>query len=170
MRRSQCIFQLLKVKLPLCHVGHEGRFHFDAPLCLEQGLFDLRCFVLSCEHRSSCSTIKSMPSSCANASSMTTSAVIQLSPVSCLKKHPPCRFFCNDEVACRVEDRVSIVCMCTPMLALRSSEVNPVQTAVPLLSPHQLFPIVLPWFRPTPGSATNCGSSVSDPCTTLTES
>ena len=49
----------------------------------------------------------------------------------------------------RVEDRVSIVGMCTPVLALRNLEVGPVQTVVPLLCPHQFFPIVLPWFRPT---------------------
>ena len=50
----------------------------------------------------------------------------------------------------RVEDRVSIVDMCTPMLALRNLEADPVQTVVPLVCPHHLFPIVLPWFRPTP--------------------
>ena len=42
-----------------------------------------------------------MPSSCTNASSMTTSAAVRLSPLSCLKSHPPCRFFCNDEVVCQ---------------------------------------------------------------------
>ena len=55
-------------------------------------------FVTS-QHRSISSTIKSMPSSCTNASSMTTSAAVRLSPLSCLKSHPSCRFFCNDEVA-----------------------------------------------------------------------
>ena len=70
----------------------------------------------------------------------------------------------------RVEDRVSIVGMCTPVLALRNLEVGPVQTVVPLLCPHQFFPIVLPWFRPTPGSATNCGSSVSESCAKSTVS
>ena len=49
----------------------------------------------------SSSTIKSMPSSCTNASSMTTSAAVRLSTSSCLTSHPPCRFFCNDEVACQ---------------------------------------------------------------------
>ena len=44
--RPQCIFQLLEVKLPPCHVGHEGRLHFDVPLCLVKGLFDLRRLVL----------------------------------------------------------------------------------------------------------------------------
>ena len=44
----------------------------------------------------------------------------------------------------RVEDRVSIVDMCTPVLALRNLEVDPVQTAVPLLDLHQLFPIDAP--------------------------
>ena len=49
----------------------------------------------------------------------------------------------------KVEGRVSIVGVCTPVLALRNLEVDPVETVVPLLCPHQLFPIVLPWFRPT---------------------
>ena len=53
------------------------------------------------QHRSNSSTIKSMPSSCTNASSMTTSAAIRLSPLSCLKSHPSRRFFCNDDVACQ---------------------------------------------------------------------
>ena len=71
----------------------------------------------------------------------------------------------------RVEDRVSIVYMCTPVLVLRNLEVDPVQTAVPLLSPHQFFPFVFPWFRPTrQSSATNCGFSVSVSCTKSTVS
>ena len=36
----------MKIELPPCHVGHEGRLHFDVPLCLEKSLFDLRRFVL----------------------------------------------------------------------------------------------------------------------------
>ena len=42
-----------------------------------------------------------MPSSCTNASSMTTSAAVWLPPLSCLKNHLSCRFFYNDEVACQ---------------------------------------------------------------------
>ena len=42
-----------------------------------------------------------MPSSCTNASSMTTSAAVRLSPLSCLKSRLLCWFFCNDEVACQ---------------------------------------------------------------------
>ena len=53
------------------------------------------------QHRSSSSTIESMPSSCTNAWSMTTTAAVQLSPLSCLESHFSCRFFCNDEVACQ---------------------------------------------------------------------
>ena len=53
------------------------------------------------QHRSSSSTIKSMPSSCTSASSLRTSAAVRLSPVSRLKSHPPRLFFCNDEVACQ---------------------------------------------------------------------
>ena len=68
----------------------------------------------------------------------------------------------------RVEDRVPIVG--ERLLVLKNLEVGPVQTVVPLWCPHRLFPIVLPWFRPTPDSATNCGSSVSKSCTKLTVS
>ena len=56
---------------------------------------------MTSQHRSSSSTIYSMPSSCTNASSMTTSAAVRLSPVSCLKSRLLCWFFCNDEVACQ---------------------------------------------------------------------
>ena len=51
------------------------------------------------QHRSSSSTIKSMPSSRINASSMTTSAAVQLPSFTCLKSHPSCRFLRNDDVA-----------------------------------------------------------------------
>ena len=70
----------------------------------------------------------------------------------------------------RVEDLASIVDTCKPVLVLRNLEVDPAQTLGPLLHLHQLFPILLPWFRPTPGSATNCGSSVSKSCTKSTVS
>ena len=104
----------------------KGRFHFDVPLCLEEAfsIFDaLSWSYVTSQHRSSSSTIKSMPSSCTNASSMTTSAAVRLSPLSCLKSRHLCRFFCNDEVA-KVEDCVSIVRVCTPVLALRSLKVE----------------------------------------------
>ena len=52
-------------------------------------------------HRSNSSTIKSMPSFCADASSMTTSAAVPLSPLSCLQSEPPCGCFGNDDVACQ---------------------------------------------------------------------
>ena len=82
----------------------------------------------------------------ARTSSMTIGAAVRLSPLSCRASHPPRRSSSNDEVACQ----------------LRSLKVDPVQTVVPLLCPHQLFPNAQPWFRPTPGSATNCGSPVSE--------
>ena len=69
----------------------------------------------------------------------------------------------------RVEDRVSIVGMCTPVLGLKNLEVGPVQTLGPLLYLHQLFPTLLPWFRPTLGSATSCGSSVDPPSQNLSQ-
>ena len=65
----------------------------------------------------------------------------------------------------KVGGRASIGGRCSLELALRSSEVDPVQTVVPLLCPRQLFPIAQPWFRPTPGSATNCGSHFSESLT-----
>ena len=99
---------------------------------------------------------------------MTTSAAVQLSPLSCLQSHSPCRFFCNDDVACQSRRLASIVDTCKPVSALRYLEVDLVQTVGPLLCPHQLFLILLPWFRPTPGSATNCGSSVSKSLTKFT--
>ena len=70
----------------------------------------------------------------------------------------------------KVEGRASIVGRCTPELVLRNPEVDPVQTVVPLLCPRQPCPIASPWFRPTRGSATNCGSPVSEPCTKETVS
>ena len=73
-------------------------------LCVSKrafSIFDaLSWSCVTSQHRSSSSTIKSMPSSYTNASSMTTSAAVQLSPLSCLKSHLHCPFFCNDEVAC----------------------------------------------------------------------
>ena len=91
---------------------------------------------------------------------MIISAAVWLSPLSCRKSDPPRRFFCND--VAQVEGRASIDDRCTLELALRSSEVVPGQTVVPLLCPRRLFPIASPWFRPTPGSVTNCGSPVSE--------
>ena len=44
--RPQRIFQLLKIKFPPRHVGHEGCFRFYVPMCLEEGLLDLRRSVL----------------------------------------------------------------------------------------------------------------------------
>ena len=119
-------------------------FHFDVPLCLEEGPFrSSTLFVL---------VLRDLPTSVQffhdqinavilYASSMTTSAAIRLSPLSCLKSHLPCRFLGKDPA--RVEDRVSIVGMCTTVWALRNMEVDPVQTAVPLQCPHQFFPTVL---------------------------
>ena len=49
----------------------------------------------------------------------------------------------------RVEDLASIVDTCKLVLALRNLEVDPVQTLGPLLYLHQLFSILLPWFRPS---------------------
>ena len=62
----------------------------------------------------------------------------------------------------KVGGRASIGGRCSLELALRSSEVDPVQTVVPLLCLRQLFLIAQPWFRPTRGSVANCGSPVSE--------
>ena len=59
----------------------------------------------------------------------------------------------------------SVVDKCMLELALGSSEVDPVQTVVLLLRTRQLFPIDSPWFGPTQGSATNCGSPASETST-----
>ena len=153
----------MKVKFPPSHVGHECRFRFDVPLCLEEALFDLNRFILVLRDfpTSSSSTIMSMPFSCTNASSRTTSAAVRLSPLSCLKSHPPCRLFCNDEVACQSR-RSRFHCRYVYAgVGDVKPEVDSAQTVVTLLYRHQLFPIALPWFRPTPGSATNCRSFVS---------
>ena len=90
-----------------------------------------------------------MPSSCTNASSMTTSAAVRFSPLSCLKSHPPCWFFCNDEVACQSR-RSRFHCRYVyASVGAENLEVDPVQAVVPSLRPHLLFPIAWPWFRPT---------------------
>ena len=122
------------------------------------------------QHWSSSSTIKSMPSSCTNASSMTTSAAVRLSPLSCLKSHLPCRFFCNDEVACQSRrSRFHCRYVCASVGAEKlggGSCPNRGPTAVS----SSTLSHCLARFRPTPGSATNCGSSVSESCTKSTVS
>ena len=44
--RPQCIFQLLKTEFPPRHVRYERGLCFDVPLSLEEGVLDLRRFVL----------------------------------------------------------------------------------------------------------------------------
>ena len=83
-----------------------------------------------------------------NASSMTTSAAVRLSPLSCLKSHSPAGFSSTMRSPAKVEDRVSIVDKCTPVSALRNLEVGLVQTVVPLPCPHQLVPIAPHGFVP----------------------
>ena len=76
--------------------------------------------------------------------------------------HPPLCRICSQQVL-----RLALSRKCTHLWALKNLEVDPVQAVVPPLRPHLLFPIAWPWFRPTPRSATNCGSSVPESCTTL---
>ena len=143
-------------------------------LCLVKGLLDLRRFVL---------VLRDLPTSVQFFHDQINAVILHqrvvhddlcCSPALAFelsqKPSPPAGSSATMRLPARVEDRVSIVGMCTPVLALRNLEVGPVQTVVPLLCPHQFFPIVLPWFRPTPGSATNCGSSVSESCTKSTVS